>query len=112
MEMKGVFEMNVNGFITPIQVLSLDQIREEQNLGQIAGNSEGTFKDIFTNAINDVREKESDLQHKQYLLATGQIDDAHTVPIAMAEAKLSVDMLVQLRNKSLEAYNELMRISL
>ena len=52
------------------------------------------------------------LEDKQYLLATGQIDDAHTVPIAAAEAQLSVDLLVQLRNKAVEAYNELMRISL
>ncbi|HCR83117.1 MAG TPA: flagellar hook-basal body complex protein FliE, partial [Lachnospiraceae bacterium] len=32
--------------------------------------------------------------------------------IAASEAQLSVDMLVQLRNKAIESYNELMRISL
>lgn len=104
--------MNVNGFITPIQVLSLDQITGKEKIDETASNSGASFKNIFSNAVNDVREKEADLQHKQFLLATGQIDDAHTVPIAMAEAKMSVDMLVQLRNKTLEAYNELMRISL
>ena len=104
--------MNVNGFITPIQVLSLDQIIEKQKVNSAGADGESSFKNIFTNAVKDVQEKENDLQYKQYLLATGQIDDAHTVPVAMSEAKLSVDMLVQLRNKALDAYNELMRISL
>ena len=59
-----------------------------------------------------MKDTQKNLEDKQYLLATGQIDDAHTVPIAAAEAQLSVDLLVQLRNKAVEAYNELMRISL
>ena len=46
------------------------------------------------------------------MLATGQTDDAHTEPIAAAKAQLSVELLVQLRNKALEAYNEIMRINL
>ena len=70
------------------------------------------FRSIFENAVNDVKTTQADLEDKQYLLATGQIDDAHTVPIAAAQAQLSIDLLVQLRNKALDAYNELMRISL
>ena len=59
-----------------------------------------------------MKDSQKNLEDKQYLLATGQIDDAHTIPIALSEAQLSVDLLVQLRNKAVEAYNELMRISL
>ena len=70
------------------------------------------FRSIFENAVNDVKTTQADLEDKQSLLATGQIDDAHTVPIAAAQAQLSIDLLVQLRNKALDAYNELMRISL
>lgn len=70
------------------------------------------FSDIFNNAVHDVKETEANLEQQQYLLATGQIDDAHTVPIAASEAQMAVDMLVQLRNKALESYNELMRINL
>ncbi len=49
---------------------------------------------------------------RQYQLATGQIEDPHTVGIASSEAQLAVDMLVALRTKAFEAYNEIMRISL
>ena len=88
-----------NDFITPIQPMQFD-----------AGSS--VFRSIFEDAVNDVKTTQQDLEDKQYLLATGQIDDAHTVPIAAAQAQLSIDLLVQLRNKAIDAYNELMRISL
>lgn len=70
------------------------------------------FKGIFDEAIQNVKNTESELVDQQYLLATGQIEDAHTVMIAASEAQVAVDMLVQLRNKALDSYNELMRISL
>ncbi|MCI8321261.1 MAG: flagellar hook-basal body complex protein FliE [Dorea sp.] len=98
-------------FITPIQPLKFGSggIKTSNSVVE-----EGTalFKDIFSDMVQNVKDTQKNLEDKQYLLATGQIDDAHTVPIAAAEAQLSVDLLVQLRNKAVEAYNELMRISL
>ena len=70
------------------------------------------FKGIFEEAVQNVKSTEQELTNQQYLLATGQIEDAHTVMIAASQAQVAVDMLVQLRNKALDSYNELMRISL
>ena len=100
-----------NDFITPIQPM---QFGRENTVGQTTRTDSGSslFRSIFEDAVNDVKTTQQDLEDKQYLLATGQIDDAHTVPIAAAQAQLSIDLLVQLRNKAIDAYNELMRISL
>lgn len=99
-----------SGFITPIQRMeTIGELKKNQNVQQ---DGSSLFSDIFNNAVKDVKDTEANLEQQQYLLATGQIDDAHTVPIAAAEAQMAVDMLVQLRNKALESYNELMRISL
>lgn len=97
-------------FITPIQPMNL---AERAETTQKVSGQEGTsiFRSIFDEAIGNVKSTEDDLVEKQYLLATGQIEDAHSVPIAAAEAQLAVDLLVSLRNKALESYNELMRIS-
>lgn len=97
-------------FITPIQMA-----RGISDLDKPAGAEDGSgnmFKSIFESAVNDVDSTQKNLEQKQYLLATGQIDDAHTVPLAASEAQMAVDMLVQLRNKAVESYNELMRINL
>ena len=97
-------------FITPLQ--SWERIGNTENNKSTTGSGGSAFYDIFQNAVQDVKDSEKNLQQKQYLLATGQIDDPHTVQIAASEAQLSINMLVQLRNKALDAYNELMRISL
>lgn len=77
---------------------------------QTAGVS--VFKGVFEDAVQNVKETDKELVNQQYLLATGQTEDAHTVMIAASEAQMAVDLLVQLRNKALDSYNELMRISL
>ncbi len=99
-------------FITPIQPLKFGVGGITADKSSIIEEGTALFKDVFSDAIQNVKDTQKNLEDKQYLLATGQIDDAHTVPIAAAEAQLSVDLLVQLRNKAVEAYNELMRISL
>ena len=76
------------------------------NNGQIA-----LFGDVFQSVVNQVKETQADVETKQYLLSTGQLDDAHTLPIAEAKAAFSLDVLITLRNKTLESYNELMNIN-
>ena len=48
----------------------------------------------------------------EYRLATGQMDNPAEMSIASSQWSMSVNLLIQLRNKALDAYNELMRISL
>ena len=99
-------------FITPIQPLKFGVGGITASKSSVIEEGTALFKEVFSEELQNVKDTQKNLEDKQYLLATGQIDDAHTVPIAAAEAQLSVDLLVQLRNKAVEAYNELMRISL
>lgn len=95
-------------FIQPIQFGKLNEV--SGNVEQKESTS--MFKGIFEEAVQNVKDTDKELINQQYLLATGQTEDAHTVMIAASEAQMAVDMLVQLRNKALDSYNELMRISL
>ena len=74
--------------------------------------SGAAFTDIFQSAIDAVKETDAEKTQMEYLMATGQLDNPALLTIASTKAQLSVDLLVQLRNKSMDAYNELMRISL
>ncbi|MEY8356425.1 flagellar hook-basal body complex protein FliE [Lachnospiraceae bacterium 54-53] len=99
-------------FITPISPMnSIADIGSEKKVtsGE-SGNS--MFQDIFREAVQNVKTTDRDLTVQEYLLSTGQIDDAHTVPTAAAKAQLSAELLTVLRNKALEAYNEMIRISI
>lgn len=81
--------------------------------GPSGANKEASmFKDIFSNVVNQVYETQQDVEQKQYLLATGQLDDAHSLPIAEAKASLSLEVMISLRNKTMEAYHELLKMNI
>jgi flagellar hook-basal body complex protein FliE len=99
-------------FITPISPLnSIGNIGSDKKVTSGETGS-SMFQDIFKEAYQNVKETDKELATQEYLLSTGQIDDAHTVPAAAAKAQLSVDLLTTLRNKALESYNEMIRISI
>ena len=56
----------------------------------------------------DALQKQSDDTALKF--ASGQIDNIHDVMIASEKASLSFDLTVQVRNKLLDAYQELMRM--
>jgi flagellar hook-basal body complex protein FliE len=96
--------------IAPIERLGLSTSLESVN--QTSSSETGLFYDIFQSAIQNVKDTDADLVQSQYLLSTGQLDNPATVTIAATKSELAVDLLVQLRNKALDAYSELTRISL
>lgn len=99
-------------FIEPIKrITSVNDLSSIEVLPKKEDNIQD-FRNILNELIDNVVETDRDLTQKEYLLATGEIEDPHTVPIAAAMAQASTDLLIQVRNRALESYNELMRISL
>lgn len=95
--------------LTPLQIQSItnrDIFQPQENKTSRAG-----FSDVFKSVWDNTVSSERDLAQKQYLQSIGEIDDTHTVPIAASKAELSLNLMVSLRNKALEAYNELIRMN-
>lgn len=65
----------------------------------------------FTNLLKDslmtLEGKQVESASAVQSLIDGSADDLHTVMIKTTEAQLSLDIAVQMRNRSLEAYNEI-----
>ncbi len=99
---------------TPIgSIGSLQGLQSEQNVQSALGETEsGMFAQIFDAAIENVKQTDAQKNDLQYQLATGQLDNPALLSIAETQAAVSVDLLVELRNRTLDAYSELMRISL
>lgn len=101
----------ITGFIQPIELWNgIENIGEKTN-GNSVTETGSVFQSVLQNVVGQVQETQADVENKQYLLATGQLDDAHALPIAQTKAELSIELLVTLRNKALESYNELMKMS-
>lgn len=99
--------------------MNITPITNIQTLAELAGDSTSTsassislpFQSLFENAVSDVQDTSSALDEELANLATGESDDLHNIVIASNKATLSVQLLVQLRDKALDAYNEIMRMS-
>lgn len=98
--------------ISPIERLT--PISDESLVGKTssAGGESGVFGDIFLSAIESVKQTDAEKTQAEYLLATGQLDNPALLTIASTKNQIAVELLVQLRNKALEAYSEITRISL
>lgn len=70
------------------------------------------FASVFQQAIQNVRDTNATQVDLEYQLATGQIDNPALVTTAITKASTAAELLMQMRNKAVDAYNELMRISL
>ena len=102
-------------FIDPIQMQQIGSISDLQsvsNTSTASKTAEIPFASLFTDAMGNVSETASVLDNETLKLATGQTDDLHDITIASTKYSLAVDLFVQIRNKSLDAYNQLMNMSI
>ena len=86
--------------------------REAQPVEKKRAAEGSVFADIFQSLVDNVRESEDDVAKKEYLLSTGQLDNPAELNMALYKADVSIQLFVQLREKALNAYNEISRISL
>lgn len=99
--------------IEPIQAIRpISGIQEASGAEKTSAAGSSPFAAIFQSAIDNVKQTNADLTESQYLLATGQLDNPASLMIAASKYQISVDLLVQLRNRALDAYSELSRMSL
>ena len=89
----------------------VQQLREfESRIPDKSKGSGADFKDLLADAIQEVDQahKISDQQIQKVL--NGDVQDVHTAMIAMQKADLSFQMMMQVRNKLVDAYHEVMRM--
>jgi flagellar hook-basal body complex protein FliE len=67
----------------------------------------GSFKGILVGALDGVNAQLHHADDQIERLAAGEIEDLHEVTIAMEEANQSFEMMLQIRNQLLSAYDEL-----
>ncbi len=72
--------------------------------------SESSFTDILSDAINSAREAESTAETENAALLTGETDDLHTPLIEAQKAEIALDLAIQIRNKVINAYNQVMNM--
>lgn len=70
------------------------------------------FIDILTSAVENVQVTDAEKNQMEYLLSVGELDNPAELTIATTKAQVAVELLTKLRTSGLEAYNEIIRISI
>jgi flagellar hook-basal body complex protein FliE len=72
-------------------------------------NKVGGFGETLKEFIGDVNQMQVTANDKTLKFATGEIKDLHEVMAATEEAQISLMLLMEIRNKAMDGYKELMR---
>jgi flagellar hook-basal body complex protein FliE len=91
----------------PFIPLQWQKIQPEAQARQTDG-----FAAALTSALNDVNKLQLQADDAAKKLAMGQAEDIHQVMIAVEQAKLAMQLTVQVRNKVVEAYQEISRMQI
>jgi flagellar hook-basal body complex protein FliE len=85
--------------------------------GQISGTHDANaieggqkFADFLAEAVTNVSDAEKAAEDIGTAFALGEPVEVHEVMLAMSKADLTMRMFIELRNKVIEAYQEIMRM--
>jgi flagellar hook-basal body complex protein FliE len=72
----------------------------------------GSFGSMLTDQISNLNDLQNTAASQSQALATGQAQDVSQVVADVEKAALAMQLAVQVRNKAVDAYNELFRIQI
>lgn len=83
--------------------------------GQSQNNTSGKvdgpgFGETLSGLIHNVDSIQKNAHEATRRLLTGEIEDVHQVMVAMEEAQTSFHLMMEVRNKIVDAYREVMRM--
>jgi flagellar hook-basal body complex protein FliE len=90
---------------------ALPSTLDSQPVGR-STEAQSTFGGLFSRLVGEVNQKQAAAGAAVAGLMTGNNVSLHQAMIAMEEASVSFQLMVEVRNKLLESYQELMRMQL
>ncbi|OAT79942.1 flagellar hook-basal body complex protein FliE [Desulfotomaculum copahuensis] len=76
----------------------------------VSGANAPSFGDMLNQALEQVNGSQVRADRTAEEFFTGRLQDIHQVTVAMEEARIMMDLAVQVRNKMVEAYQEISRM--
>lgn len=99
------------GGITPVGVGALADVAGTSGPATVTATSDGNgFAAILASSFDKLQSTQNAADSLAAQAATGDLRDVSDYIIASNEAKLATEMVVALKNKAVEAFNEIMRM--
>ena len=89
---------------------NIQQISSGINSTQKTSGNKTSFADVINDALNRVNDLQVQSSNMTDDFLTGKSDNIHSVMIAGSKADLALQMTLQVRNKVMDAYKEIMNM--
>ncbi|MFH1733268.1 MAG: flagellar hook-basal body complex protein FliE, partial [bacterium] len=70
----------------------------------------GSFKETLEGFLKDVNHLQNNAEEMSESLVKGEVENIHQVMVAMNQAHTSFQLMMEMRNKIMEAYKEIMKM--
>ena len=101
--------MNINGF-NPSSLLGQIAANENSGISRAAASSGDGFGSVVKDAVESLESSQKAADREIGKAVTGESPDLHKTIIALQSADLKFQLGLQVRNKLLGAYEEVMRM--
>ncbi|MDP4551462.1 flagellar hook-basal body complex protein FliE [Alkalihalobacillus macyae] len=85
---------------------------QQQKPAVSSGEATADFGQMLQDAIKQVNSNQVQSEQMTNKLVTGEVQDVHEVMLAAQKASLSLNLTVEVRNKVIESYQEIMRMQM
>ena len=103
-----MFIVPISGAISPVQSVFDNENEQVKEITE----STPQFSDVFKEVFNDVQETQQQTNIDSVKLMQGEIDDLHTIYNNMTKASIAVETFVAVKNAAVDAYNQVLQISM
>ena len=86
-------------------------LKQKDTLSEATSGGEA-FAQHLKSAINEVNDIQKTSEEAVADLATGQVTDLHQAALAIGKAETSMKLMLEIRNKAINAYKEIGRTQL
>ena len=96
--------------VAAIQEPTLAPLSMPSAMQPASGASGASFGNMVAEGLRNVSEQLQTSQVDLQRLATGDVDNLHQLMIRLEESRISFQLMLQVRNRLLESYQEVMRM--
>ncbi len=87
-----------------------DALKQKSTTSEVSGGSD--FASQLKAALNETNQMQTDSENALADMATGQLKDLHQAALAITKAETNMKLMLEIRNKALNAYKEISRTPL
>jgi flagellar hook-basal body complex protein FliE len=78
--------------------------------GAVTGSDGSGFASTLTGAVDNLQQLQSTSKELAVTAVTGDLSDIHNATLASSRAQITLELMATVRNKGVDAFNEIMRM--